>query len=233
MTRKSTFICGELVDLCSPDTSEITIDKWFRWFNDKSITKYLHQGVFPNTYQEQLKFVNDTLNDKHRILTLITKKNSNKYIGVCSLSNINYRTLECHFSLIAAEKSNMPFLGSLEAKSLLTQHAFEVLGMKRIYSDQSIELRKWQMIQILLGYQLEGIKRSNFRKGMFVSDSYFSSCILEDYLHIKELRNGSYWPGRRKMMKLISQLPKNSHLDEVEIYLRDKWSKVLKDTIFI
>ena len=63
-------------------------------------------------------------------------------------------------------------------------------------------------MQVLLGYQIEGIRRNIVSKGRYVSDSYITSCLYEDYLRLKELRGGRLWPGRKKMLELIRHLPK-------------------------
>jgi RimJ/RimL family protein N-acetyltransferase len=225
----SIFIQGQHIDLCASDLRPKIIDGWFRWFNNTNVTKYLGRGVFPNTYEEQKKFVEDSIRNKDRIITLILPKGAKEYVGVASLSHIDFRVGECHFALVIGDPKNAPMLASLEAKALLTEHAFEVMGMNRIYSGQNIELKKWQRMQILLGYQIEGIARESFHKGMHVSDSYISSCLLKDYLRLKELRCGKFWPGREKMLTLIRSLPKESHLDQTEKFMRDIWNRVWEE----
>ena len=232
MAGPSIFIKGQLIDLCAPDINPRTIDRWFRWFNDTKTTKYLDQGVFPNTFEDQKRFIEDSMTKKDRIITLILPKNSKEYVGVASLSHIDFRVSECHFAIVIGDHKNTPLLASMEAKSLLTEHAFEVMDMNRIYSGQNVELKKWQSMQILLGYQIEGIARKSFHKGLHVCDSYISSCLREDYLKLKELRCGKLWPGREKMFSLIRSLPKESHLDRVEEILKQERERVWNEITF-
>jgi len=229
----SIFLEGELIDLCAPDSNPETIDNWFRWFNTKDTTTYLYQGIYPNTFENQQKFLEEAISMKDRIITLILPKNKKDYVGVASLSNINFVRGECHFALVIGDSKNMPFLAGMEAKSLLTEHAFEVMGMNRISSGQACELKKWQRMQILLGYQIEGIARQAFRKGMHVCDAYISSCLREDYIRLKEIRGGKLWPGREKMLKLIRTLPKDILLERTEIFLNEGWDKIWDEVTLI
>ena len=111
----------------------------------------------------------------------------------------------------------------MEAKCLMTEHAFETLGLERINSYQSTALKDWQRWQILFGYKMEGIMRKAFRKGYQTYDLMVSGCLLDDYLALKALRGGRLWPGQEKIMALIRDLPKES--------LEEKLQKTLTATI--
>ena len=134
-------------------------------------------------------------------------------------------TRQADFAMVVARKS-ASFKGTffgMEAKCLMTEHAFETIGLERINSYQSIALRDWQRWQILFGYKMEGIQRKAFRKGYRTFDLMLSGCLLEDYLKLKELRGGRLWPGQDKIMSLIRDLPKES--------LEEKLQRTLARTI--
>ena len=98
-------------------------------------------------------------------------------------------------------------------------------GVERINSSQVIDLLKWQRWQILFGYQIEGILRKKVRKGNRVWDVMYSSCLLEDFEKIKELRDGLYWPGKTKMFGLLKKLPKESTITRLHDWLKEEHSK--------
>ena len=52
----STFIEGELIDLCIPSRDFAKFSKWYSWFNDNRITRYIEQGVYPNSPKKQLDY---------------------------------------------------------------------------------------------------------------------------------------------------------------------------------
>jgi RimJ/RimL family protein N-acetyltransferase len=228
------FIAGELVDLCAISSDCETLRSWSSWFNKREITKFVSQGAFPSSEETQKDYFEKILNDRSRITILIKPKKKEFYVGVASLSLIDMVAKECHFSMIIGERtgeSDSIFYG-METKALLTEHAFEILGVERINSGQVVELIEWQRWQILFGYQIEGLMRNKFRKGYKVFDVLMSSCLLEDYLEIKKIRGEKFWPGKKKMFDLIKKLPKETLIDQLICWLPDQQKKYFSSTSF-
>ena len=92
--------------------------------------------------------------------------------------------------------------------------------MERINSTQVVDLVNWQRWQILFGFQIEGVLRKKFRKGLTTYDVLISSCLVEDYLRIKTMRGGSFWPGKVQMFELLKRLPKRTLIDEMLEWLQ-------------
>ncbi len=236
MSRYEVFIKGEIMDLCCPSEKAIQEDGWHRWFNDQEITRYLAQGVFPNTAQDQQEYLESVRKNRDRILLLIRPKGLDKIVGVVSLSSIDYRQRKADLAMVIGErKYNSPYkqLIGMEAKCRMMEHAFEVVGVERIYGGQVTELALWQKWQVLFGYRIEGVQRKAFRKGHKAYDVYITSVLLEDYLRIKELRNGSLWPGAERMMKLIRQLPKKSFEQRILEVLDEEWGKYVNGIVYV
>ena len=228
------FIAGELVDLCSISSDSKTLKKWSSWFNKREITKFVSQGAFPSNEETQKEYFDHIVNDRTRITVLIKPKKRDEFVGVASLSLIDMGLRECHFSMIIGERtpeSDSIFYG-MEAKALLTEHAFEVLGIERINSGQVVDLIEWQRWQILFGYQIEGLMRNKFRKGYKVYNVLMSSCLLEDYLNIKKIRGGKFWPGKKKMFELIKKLPRTTLIDELLSWLPSQQKKYFDSITF-
>jgi len=221
------FIEGEVIDLCVPSLERWVLDQWYRWFNDQKVTEYLYQGVFPNTIENQEKFYESVTGNDDRIVLLIKPKKQNYFVGVASLSFIDFKQRRCHFAMVIGRQDNLSdsIFYAMEAKCRMTEHAFENVGVERINSEQVLELIKWQRWQVLFGYQIEGILRHNFRKGNKVWDIMASSCLLDDYLKLKEMRNGSFWPGKSKMLELIKMLPRESTIDRLKNWLDSEREK--------
>jgi RimJ/RimL family protein N-acetyltransferase len=228
------FLPGETIDLCVPSDQPWVLDQWYRWFNRPEITKYLAQGVFPNTRHGQKRYFDDLVDNESRIVLLIKPKNEDHFIGVASLSSIDRAMRQCDFAMVIGERdggSNSLFYG-MEAKCLMTEHAFEALGVERVNSTQATELLKWQRWQILFGYQIEGLLRKKFRKGRNVYDVFSSSCLFEDYLLIKDRRGGKFWPGKSAMFELLKRLPKDTLIDELMTLLPQKQKKFFDSVTF-
>ena len=229
MTKLDLFISGETLDLCVPTKDFAYNSDWFSWFNDSKITKFLEQGVYPNTREMQEQFL---VYDPNRLILIIV----NKYglsIGVISLSFINYEKQCCDVALVVSDKGETmlkPFL-SLEAMALITSHAFEKMGMQRVNFGQHIKLKRFQNRLELLGYKLEGLHPKKFKKGTDIADT-MSACIsFEDYITLKTLRGGSLWDNLKLMKQRIKKLPKKSYCDYLmEVY--EGYRKKYYDKIF-
>lgn len=228
------FLAGETVDLCAISDDNWVLDQWYRWFNDPDITKYLAQGVYPSNRKTQKDYYDLLMGSTTRIALLIKPKKHDFYIGVASLSSIDPVMRQCDFAMVIGKKisdSDSLFYG-MESKCLLTEHAFENLGVERINSTQAAELLRWQRWQILFGYQIEGLLRRKFRKGHNVYDVLASSCLLEDYRKIKELRGGAFWPGKEAIFELMKMLPKVTLIDELMAWLPEKQREYYNATSF-
>lgn len=219
------FLPGELVDLVVPNVRAIHVDRWYDWFNDQEMTRNMEQGAYPNTPERQQQFLDELRASPERFALMIKPKDEERLVGICSLSKISHVTRQADFAMVIARKSSSfksAFFG-MEAKCLMTEHAFETLGIERINSYQSVLLKDWQRWQILFGYKLEGVMRKAFRKGHQAHDLMVSGCLLDDYVSLKKLRGGRLWPGYAKIMDLIRELPKES--------LEEKLSHVLTDVV--
>ena len=221
------FIEGETIDLCAASDDEKILDQWYKWFNQKDITKYLTQGVYPSTKETQFSYFKSIKDDPSRLVVLIKPKNKNKVIGVASLSHIDHQQRQCDFAMVIGERSSGEgslFYG-MEAKARLTEHAFDKVGVERVNSTQVKELVRWQRWQILFGYQIEGILRNKFRKGSAIFDVYTSSCLIKDYKKILKFRKGNFWPGKSEMFELLRTIPKETLIDEMNEWHEIKQKK--------
>ena len=215
----SNFIKGEIVNLCVPNKHAIERDGWADWFNDrKSLTSSLH-GVFPNCQNSQFEFLKQLENDNSRIVLLICCKESKEATGVISLQNICFRSRSAEISIL---NTNTYPLGSLEAMALLTEHAFDYVGLQRIYAGQAFpELISWNKMLELIAYRTEGITRKSFQKGQEIKDTMIISCQLNNYNKIKLLR-GSLWGSTDIIKKLLKKLPKESFAEKLDGFLKEE-----------
>lgn len=201
------FIEGETVDLRIPTLEFAEKSDWYKWFNNPNITQFLEHGIFPNTKDKQIKFFHKEINQ--RLLLMITDK-TGTVIGTTTLANIDYRSRSAGLAIVMSSIFRKNPLESLEAVSLITEHAFLKLGLKRIVAAQHIGLISWSHRMSLLGYRLEGIERKSFVKGIEVVDTLKIACCYEDYQKITEVRNGNLWDSQEKMLKRVRTLPKQS-----------------------
>jgi RimJ/RimL family protein N-acetyltransferase len=198
------FIKGENIDLCVPNEEFAMNSRWHKWFNDPKTSRFLEQGIFPNTKQDQISFFN-SLNDQNRLSLIISDRKH--YIGTISLSSINLYKRTADIAMLIGEKSTCKnaSLFAIEAMSLITAYGFNTIGLKRISAGQHVKLTKWQVKLELLGYRVDGIKTLGFIKGDEEADSVTISVVKNDFNKIVSKR-GKLWDNDLAMKKRIDQM---------------------------
>ena len=224
------FITGEKINLCSPQEGDF--DKWASWFNDPKVTKFLEQGKYPNSTEQQKAFYRQAI-ESGRFITLIKDKEHN-LLGVISLSEINYEKSNCQIALVCPESSPTAMYAPLEAMALCTQHAFDRFGLESIFAGQAYpELSKWANRLEILGYKTYGISRKGFRHGMIVSDALKISVRKEYYIDLLARRSGKLWPGEEKVTKILAALKRHAPLarqvDDALISIHKKHSDLIEE----
>ena len=203
------FIEGETINLCSPVDDDFNI--WYKWFNSTKITKFLEQGKFPNSKNQQIKYYNDAI-ESGRFIVMIKSKKS-KLIGVISLSQIDYEKSSCQIALVCPVNSRDAPCAALEAMALVTEHAFIRFGMSKVWASQAFpELARWTQKLEIIGYKVDGFGRGSFQHGINVSDSVMISIIKEDFLRLISRRSGSIWPGEYHTKNIYRNLRGHSML---------------------
>ena len=131
------FMLGENINLKIPNLKFVKNSNWYKFFNSKKNTKFLQHGIFTNTLKDQVSFFESSLKNKKIILAIFDKRDD--FIGAISLKLINFYQSSAEIALILNQDSSVGkvsknFFSSLEAISLMTEHAFENLSIKRIYA---------------------------------------------------------------------------------------------------
>ncbi|NQT72707.1 MAG: hypothetical protein HQ553_08040 [Chloroflexi bacterium] len=205
MKKLDVFIQGETMDLCIPTEEFSRESKWYSWFNQAIITKYLEQGIFPNTSEGQVEFYRSQKST--RLMLIISNKK--EYMGTVSLSAIDLAKKACSVAIVvdrAVDRQMSPFI-SLEAMARITEHAFNGIGLNRIEAGQHIELGGWQQRLELIGYKLEGLHINKFVKGHSIDNSVSIACLYEDFQKIVGHR-GCLWDSIENMETRYKELPK-------------------------
>lgn len=211
------FIKGELIDLCLPNEEFALKSSWYRWFNNTKTTRFLEQGIFPNTPEMQLEFFNSLKNQNRLSLIISDRKN---YLGTISLSSINLYKRTAEIALLFGEdsKEDNSDLFALESMALLTTHGFEKIGLKRISAGQHIKLIKWQRKLELLGYRLDGIRKLGFLKANEEADGVSISIVYSDYNKIL-INRQKLWDNAQEMRRRISNMPNIAFVTKMQEFL--------------
>ncbi|MBN1636161.1 MAG: GNAT family N-acetyltransferase [Deltaproteobacteria bacterium] len=126
------YVVGKLVYLRHP-SEEDALGNWHEWFSDEEITKNLADRFWPNSKESQLQFVK-LLGDKRKLVLSVVTTNSDKHIGVVSLSSINWVHRFADVAIVIGDKEFRKGVYSVEAFGLILKVAFVRLNLKTVKS---------------------------------------------------------------------------------------------------
>lgn len=216
-SRYDVFIVGETIDLVVPCEAALD-DGWHAWFNDQVTTRNTSHGLFPNSRAMQRRRLDALeIGEQQHLQVLILPKGDDVVVGTASLGSIDWRRRCAEFNMFLTQRANPAALlfPGLEAKARLTEHAFEVLGLERIWTEQPVALEFWQRYQVLLGYRPDGVLRQAFRRGHETQDLVATSILHADYEQLRTRRGGAYWPGKKRLLELMRSVPNRSLVEDV------------------
>lgn len=190
------FLSDENVDLIILNENLAKNSDWYKWLNDKKITKFTNTGIFPNTSFEQLKYFKEKMastkiikkfeKTDRRIQLGIINSYSKKFVGVISLFRFDYIGRSCSISMLIDQKLNTK--NSLRvvrsAQSLMIDHAFERLNFRRIFV-QTFSKELSNITQKLWGFKLEGIFREKEYSDGKYHDAYALGLLKREWLLFK------------------------------------------------
>tara|TARA_A100001388_G_C28763652_1_gene499329 strand:- start:1747 stop:2439 length:693 start_codon:yes stop_codon:yes gene_type:complete len=192
------FLNGSTIDLTIPEESDLDI--WHSWFNDHNITEFLYQGRFPNTKEKQINFW-ESSESKGKLLLMIKTKD-HELLGVINLSFINQIRRSCDIAYVCPVKNKKSPFAIIEAIALMSEHAFERMGLEKIYATHAWPgLDNWFLKTEVLGFRLEGFHFNGFRNGQVYSHSIRTSLTFTRFIKLKKLRSGNFYPGDKIFSK--------------------------------
>ena len=221
--KADVFYNGETIDLIVPTRELAEKSSWYSWFNSQGTTKYTDHGIFPNTPEQQVAFFN-SLSNGSRFALLLRLKNHSEPSGIVSLSSIDFRKRTASLAIITDTDAipAIPPFAALEAVAAVTEHGFNVMGLRRIESGQVYPaLAKWNQMLEIFGYRTEGFRRKAYSRGQTISDQVLLACIFENFEALNTQRENKFWPGAREISQLIRTLPKVSYAEQLDSMMRE------------
>jgi len=216
------FLSGELVYLRTPDIEKDIINgKWHSWFNDKITTKYLGQGIYPNTIEKQIAFLESIKNDKSKILLSVMDKKNDNHIGVISFNDIDLMNRKASISIVIGEK-NYSIGAPLEAMALMIEHGFDRLNLNKIWAGQVVDLYKWVNLLGLIGFRVEGYNEASYIRDGKIQDAIWTGVTAERFYRLRSERGGKICTNN------LSELMKTRRKEELPLHIKEFIEKLYK-----
>ncbi len=167
--EKIIFLKGKKVNL-RPLKKHTDLNKCLRWINDPEVRCFL-SSYLPVSEQKEIEWFDEKDENKIR-LAIETKKG--KFIGNIVLERINYRNRTATTGIIIGEKEYWGKGYGTDAKMTLLNYAFNVLNLRKIYSQVLAFNKRSINYSKKCGYIIEGI----FKKDCFVNGKYVDTICL-------------------------------------------------------
>lgn len=155
---------------------------WHEWLSDEETTRWLGIRYWPNTVESQREFYESALKSKDRLILSIIDKETDKHIGVCNLSGINWLHRYCDLAIVIGDIDFRKGPHMLEAVSLLLRIAFLRLNMRIVKSSFASSNEASQAIHNIFRFKevgrLEGLL---WDRGNYV-DNIIAMLKREDWI---------------------------------------------------
>ena len=141
------------------------LDTTFSWRNDDEISSMVGGQKYYVSYDKEKKWLEGIIYDNTNVRLMICLKDTNKPIGISSLTDINYINRSAHYHVLIGDKESWGKGYATDALRLMMEYAIKELGLHRIESmvleDNigSIKMLK------KCGFKEEGVKRDSIFKG--------------------------------------------------------------------
>lgn len=208
------FIETENLNLKVP--SKDNLNQWSEWVNSPKVRGTVFSTLFPKTIEIQWEWIQDELNSKNRILLEICDKIDDIFLGVVSLSTIDFQKRSAQISTISPIKKNKKNKYCVyEARRAVLKYAFEELSINKVYAGTFYPENKSYMIKnMCLGFEIEGIKHDSdwHNSKPKLGLSYFMTNSIFKKKKIMEKKIDSFFTKKnlimneRKLSKIISFL---------------------------
>jgi len=154
---------------------------WYGWFNDEVLCKTLQKHYYPNTPEKQLAFwEKEVQNSATKIQLGICRKESDEILGVISLNNIDLINRKAEIAAVIGNSGGKNIVLFTESCMLMMRHAFDALGLNRIYGG-SISKDLVTLMCRVLGFSQEGVARKEIYKDGSFHDSYQYGILREEF----------------------------------------------------
>jgi RimJ/RimL family protein N-acetyltransferase len=166
------YMIGKFIYLRHPTEDDVH-GKWHEWMSDPETGKYLGDQNWPNSKENQIEFYKSVLSDRSRMVLSIIDIHTDKHIGVCNLSSINWVHRYCDEALIIGEKEYRKGSIAFEANSLLLKIAFLRLNL-RIVKGNCAESNQFsrQLLKVLGFEELGKIEKLVWIDGKYENAIY-------------------------------------------------------------
>ncbi len=169
------YMVGKNIYLRSPTIEDVE-GVWHEWLSDEELTYYLGDRYLPNNIEKQRQFYESIINSRDRLVFSIIEIETEKHIGACNISAINWKSRHCDIALIIGDKnSHSRGFVSIEVVKLLLKIAFSRLNMLNVKGSYVASNQASAFICKKLGFEVVGY----YKELLWCGDKYEDVAIVQ------------------------------------------------------
>ena len=155
------FVETKNLNLCVPSKDNLPL--WSKWINSSFVRKTVVSTRIPKTLDMQWNWIESELSSENRILLEICDKIDNTFLGVVSLSSINYKRRSAQIATIYPQiKNKKNRYGVYEARIAISQYAFQELSLNKVWGAMEYPKNESFMVNnMCIGFEIEGINHDS------------------------------------------------------------------------
>tara|TARA_B100001027_G_C16250455_1_gene324134 strand:+ start:308 stop:955 length:648 start_codon:yes stop_codon:yes gene_type:complete len=209
------FIETDSLKLCVP--SKKNLEVWTSWINSSFLRKTVPSTHFPKTIDMQWNWIQSELNSKKRMILEICDKSNDNFLGIVSLSQIDYQLKRsAQIATISPDiKTPKNRFCVYEARKALLEYSFNELSLNKIWGTMIYPENKSFMINnMCIGFEIEGINHDHSWQNnkpklginYFITRNIFEKKKLLEKKIDELLKKKDRINNEKKLNKIISSL---------------------------
>ena len=177
------FLKGKLIYLRPFELKDIK-KSYLTWMNNPNINAGI-EARFPISEYEAVKFFENTRKSKDKIVFAICDNKTNKHLGNCMISDLDWINKRCRYGrLIGETKKRKKGIGA-EVTRLIQDYVFNKLNFNSLYCAVNINNKASIKSNIKAGMKIEGkSKEAMYFNGKYV-DSVNFGITKKEFLKFK------------------------------------------------
>lgn len=151
---------------------------YLSWLNDYAVNRYLETRWSEQTLEGIRAYISAMISSPKDILLAIEVRESGKHVGNIKLGGIDYNNSNANIGYFVGEKDCWGTGIATEAVSLISDYAFNVLNLHRIYAGIIEGHNASRRVLEKNGFELEGNMRDACKfENRFVSHIYYGKVV--------------------------------------------------------
>ncbi|MFC4313391.1 GNAT family N-acetyltransferase [Steroidobacter flavus] len=170
------YVVGKRIYLRHPTAADVE-GRWHEWLSDEETTRWLGVQYWPNCVENQREYYAKEVRSRGRLVLAIVDIESDRHIGIVSLSGIDWVHGFADIAIIIGEKEFRTGAYTIEAISLMLRTAFLRLNLRIVKGGYVASNEATQAIMAVFRFREVG----RFKKLYWSNGAYADGvvCMLE------------------------------------------------------